>query len=75
MLFLGDKARCHGEDIFCHSLLGRWRLCCERLTVFLLSRLAIVIISLQIPIQMLCIKIGLSLPSRWAPHTGSDSSF
>lgn len=48
MLFLGDNTRCYGEDVFCHSLLGRWRLCYECLMVFLLSRLAIVIIPTQI---------------------------
>lgn len=48
MLFLGDNTRCYGEDVFCHSLLGRWRLCYESLTVFLLLRLAIVIILAQI---------------------------
>lgn len=48
MLFLGDNIRCHGEDVFCHSLLGRWRLCYECLTVFLLLRLAIAIIPTQI---------------------------
>lgn len=63
MLFQGDNARCYGEDISCHSLLGRWRLCYERLTVFLLSRLAVVIIPVQIPVQMLCAEIGSFLPS------------
>lgn len=63
MLFWGDNTRCYGEDISCHSPSGRWRLCYERLTVFLLSRLAVVIIPVQIPVQMLRVEIGSFLSS------------
>lgn len=31
MLFLGDISGCYGEEVFCHSLQGRWRLCHELL--------------------------------------------
>lgn len=84
MLFLGDNTRCYGEDVFCHSQKkGRWHLCYECLMVFLLSRLAVVIIPMQILTHLfLCrfpyrclVPKQAPLPSWWARCAGIDMVF